>query len=84
MIFFQPEVIEALTSVPLQTVEEHLTDDIPIGAQDRLLRQAATIRNNFRDIFMKFADVHHAIDHSAQIDPDEIQRIGTLIVCSII
>ena len=69
-------MIEALTSVPVQKVEENLSDDIPLAAQDRLNRQAATCRSNFSNIFLKFADVHHGINHAERLDVHNLKQIG--------
>ncbi|XP_071795962.1 uncharacterized protein [Asterias amurensis] len=75
----KPDVIEALTAVPRQKVEENLSDDIPLSAHDQLLRQAATTGSNFRQIFLMFADVHHGINHSNSLDTADIHRIDLCI-----
>ena len=77
---FQPEVIKALTAMPRKKVEENLTDDIPLGAQERLLRQSAVIGNDFMEVFLKFADVHRGMNHSNRVTSDELCRLGKLEV----
>ncbi|XP_038063374.1 uncharacterized protein LOC119734084 [Patiria miniata] len=49
-------------------------DNIPIAVQKRIVRQAATCGSNFKDIFLKFADVHQAINHAEYIQEDSIRR----------
>lgn len=65
-----------MTSVPSKVIANTKSDDISIAAIARLKRQAAVICNKFEDVLCKFADVHHAINHSNPLTDSEIQRIG--------
>ena len=55
------------------------SEDIAIANVCRLQREAAVIGNKFEEIFLKFADVHHAINHTNPLTDDEIQQIGKAI-----
>ena len=39
-----------------------MTDDLPLACQNRLMREALTVKHKYRDIFLKFADVHQSIN----------------------
>ncbi|XP_038063047.1 uncharacterized protein LOC119733744 [Patiria miniata] len=68
-----------LTSMPKQQVEKHITDDIPLAAQERLRRQAATTGHNFKEVFLKFADAHRGMNHSNQMTTGDICRLDVCI-----
>ena len=73
--FTQVEVIDALTAAPRLVILDHMTDDISIAAQQGLLRESSKIQK-YCDIFLKFSDVHHGINHARALTPEDIQRIG--------
>lgn len=72
---FQPQVIEDLVTNPCRVIESSL-EDLPIAAHSRLERKAAQIGETFRNVFLKFADVHHAINHANKLNQDDIDRTG--------
>ena len=62
----------------MKVMLENMTDDVPLAAHERLLRESANIKKKYSDIFLKFADVHHGINHARAISPEEINQIGNL------
>ncbi len=72
---FQPAVIEDLVTSPRRVIEESL-DELPIAAHSRLERKAVKIGEQFRNIFLKFVDVHHAINHANKLNQVDIERTG--------
>ncbi|XP_071796167.1 uncharacterized protein [Asterias amurensis] len=73
------EVIEALTAAPMKVMLENMTDDVPLAAHERLLMESANIKKKYSDIFLKFADVHHGINHARAISPQELNQIDICI-----
>ena len=65
-----------LTTQPRRVIEQMASDDFPIAAYDRLRRRAAQIGQKFSDVFLKFADVHQAINHSNPLSELDIERAG--------
>ena len=75
-VMLQPNLIDALTKVPVEELERQLTDEMPLAAQERLRREAFQHRANFREIFQKFADVHKGINHANALTDEDVFRIG--------
>ena len=69
-------VIEALTAAPRKTLEQMEYEHIPLVQHQQLVREAATVGIIFRDLLMKFADVHHAINHSRPVTHLDIKKAG--------
>lgn len=65
-----------LTSEPRRILQNMSYDDIPLKCQQEFLREAASMGSKFEDIFLKFADTHHAINHARALSPDELKRVG--------
>ena len=52
---------------------------MPLAGQERLRKQAAIISGKFKEIFLKFADVHRGINHTHAMNDDDIHRIGKFV-----
>ena len=75
----QPQVISDLTSAPRTTIECMAFEDIPIAKHLDLIRESATIGSNFNEIMLKFADIHHGINHCNSITDGSLHRIGNIL-----
>ena len=76
-------MIEDLMKAPLRVIESTTFDDLPIAVYNRLQRRAAEIGHRFRNVFLHFADVHQAINHSNPLSDLDIERTGTFVyVCA--
>ncbi|XP_038062594.1 uncharacterized protein LOC119733087 [Patiria miniata] len=75
----EPKLIDALTKVPPEELERQLTDDMSLTAQERLRRQAFQHRAHFREVFLKFADVHKGINHALALTDQDVLRIDVSI-----
>ena len=63
---------------PIRVVDRLQLDDLPLADHLVLQRRAAEIKAVFQQVFMKFADVHAAINHANPWIPDDIQRTGII------
>lgn len=63
---------------PIRVVDRLQLDDLPLADHLVLQRRAAEIKAVFQQVFMKFADVHAAINHANPLIPDDIQRTGII------
>lgn len=75
-VLSQIPVIDALTSQPQKMTNELQLDDLTIAASAQITRRAAEIGVRFRAVFLSFADVHQAINHSNPISQSEMERTG--------
>lgn len=57
-------------------MEEMSCEDIPLAHHQRLIREAANVGEVFREILLKFADVHFAVNHARVVTHTELERIG--------
>ncbi|XP_038050937.1 uncharacterized protein LOC119724100 [Patiria miniata] len=73
----QIPVIEDLTAQPRRMTDRLHLDGLTIAASERIKRKAAEIGKSFHEVFLSFADVHHAINHANPISHSDMERTGT-------
>ncbi|XP_038062607.1 uncharacterized protein LOC119733099 [Patiria miniata] len=79
-MYRQVEVISDLISTPRRVLESLSCDSLPLARHQDLIREAASVGKTFHEIFMKFADVHFAINHARVITQDDLRRVDSCIV----
>ena len=70
----QVEVINDLTSTPRNVMELLPCENIPLA--QHLIREAASVGRTYQEIFLKFADVHFAINHAKVVTSDDLRHVG--------
>ncbi|XP_071787541.1 uncharacterized protein [Asterias amurensis] len=73
------EVIKDLTATPKNVMKDMICDTIPVVRYTDLIREASSIGETFMEIFMKFADVHFAINHAKAVSTEDLNQIDACI-----
>ena len=81
-ILFQVNVIEALTAAPRKVLEALELDDLPLVQHHELVRSATKVGAIFRELLLKFADVHHGINHSRPVTHEDLRKAGKYLAHS--